>query len=182
MEAAKSVDFAMIAKMPDIIDKPNFKTRHTICNLMKNETNYTMPICGAGDQCPTLAQSRFGFHVRGDQMSSQRLHETLLSGTVPIFTLKEQYDHHPWWIDWDKLSYFADIEKDKSFLKTIKKIYRDEEGYQTKLANILSNQDLFKWKTLVPFDMMMHVLAARVYPEEFSWPKNETPPYSALLL
>ena len=83
------------------------------------DVNFFMRYCGDGEQCPALAQSRFGGHVRGDKPSSQRLHDNMLSGTVPIFTLKEQFDHRPFWIDWDKLSYFADIQKEETFLATI---------------------------------------------------------------
>ena len=172
----KTIDFAMIASFKD---KPEFETRRAICTIM-NKTDYVMPVCGEGAQCPTLAKSKFGFHVRGDKPSSQRLNDNILSGTVPIFTLKAQFEHRPFWIDWDELSYFADIEKSDTFLETIDAIYRDTEGYERRHANILSNSDLFNWTTIVPFDTMMQVALAHVHPE-FSWPANASLPYSALL-
>ena len=176
IEANKTADFALTATMNQ---KPTFRTRHAICDIM-NKTNYIVPLCGEGEQCPTLAKAKFGFHVRGDKPSSQRLHDNLLSGTVPIFTLKVQFEHRPFWIDWNKLSYFADIENKSTFLDTINAIYHDAEGYERRHANILSNLDLFKWKSIVPFDTIMQVTLAHVHPE-FSWPSNESLPYSALL-
>jgi hypothetical protein len=35
--------------------------------------------------------------------------DTILSGTVPLFTRREQYEVLPDWIDWKQLSYFVPL-------------------------------------------------------------------------
>ena len=144
-----------------------FKPRRDLCKWMQtNATNYTMPVCGRGKQCPTLAQSRFGFHVRGDSLGANWLHDTMLSGTVPIFTMKGQYATVPSWFDWDKLSYFADIANETIFMSSIKQIMGDKEGYQLRHQNVLSNRELFDWVGGYPFDTYMYMLQAHVFPNQ----------------
>lgn len=178
-KAEKAFDFAMIAS---IKDTETFKSRKNICNWMNhNQSRYNMSVCGSGQQCPALAQSRFGFHVRGDTYGSNRLMDTLLSGTVPIFTHKEQYDVLPDWIDWEKLSYFADVTGDRNaFLSSIDDIQADQYGYEQKLEAIVANRDLFDWKTLTPFDTTMYMLLCHLEPEYCR--ENDESPYSALIL
>jgi hypothetical protein len=173
----KTHDFTMVASL-----KPKdkrFRSRQDICdwmgggasiNITNNEhshraTNYSMPVCGPGQQCPTLSNSRFGFHVRGDSYGANRLADTLLSGTVPIFTMKEQYSTVPDWFDWDKLSYFADVTNKSSFLASINSILADKEGYQMRLQNVLNDRDLFDWRTEAPFDTYMYMLQSHLFPE-----------------
>ena len=72
-----------------------------------------------------LAQSRFGFHVRGDTFGANRLFDTILSGTVPIFTFKEQYDILPQWVDWKGLSYFVSITTEDAFTESLDRILAD---------------------------------------------------------
>jgi hypothetical protein len=89
-------------------------------------TAYSMSLCGAGQQCPALANARLGFHVRGDTYGSNRLIDTLLSGTVPIFTFDEQYNVVPDWINWKLLSYFARVSHGETvFLSDIDVIVAD---------------------------------------------------------
>jgi hypothetical protein len=101
----KTHELSMIASMD--ITKAAHQDRHNIClwiqeeqpnssaatNITTNDTdptrapflhNYSKAVCGRGSQCPNLAQAKYGFHVRGDKLGSNRLADTLLSGTVPI--------------------------------------------------------------------------------------------------
>jgi hypothetical protein len=183
----KTHDFTMVATLRPK-DK-RFRSRQHICdwmgggvtNVTKNEhraTNYSMPVCGKGQQCPTLSNSRFGFHVRGDSYGANRLADTLLSGTVPIFTMKQQYTTVPDWFDWDKISYFADVTNKTSFLASINDILADKEGYKTRLQNVLDNRDLFDWRTEAPFDTYMYMLQSHLFPEL----RTNATQYSALIL
>jgi Exostosin family len=170
----KTSDLAMVAR-----DKPRarFQSRRDICRWVKG-TNYSMPICGAGQQCPALAEARFGFHVRGDTYGANRLLDTLLSGTVPIFTHQEQYDLMPEWIDWSQLSYFAPVTNKTTFLSSLHTILEDKEVSARKLKNVVKNSDLFDWETPIPFDTYMYMLQAHLWPE---LRRNESR-YSALVL
>jgi hypothetical protein len=174
----KTHDFTMVASLRPK-DK-RFRSRQHICDWMgggasinvttsnehqRRATKYSMPVCGPGQQCPTLSNSRFGFHVRGDSYGANRLADTLLSGTVPIFTMKEQYTTVPEWFDWDKISYFADVTNQTSFLASINSILADKKGYERRLQNILNDRDLFDWRTEAPFDTYMYMLQSHLFPE-----------------
>jgi hypothetical protein len=174
--AKKNFDFSLIASL-----KPKFRERRDICRWMhENRSEYTMPICGRGEQCPTLALAKFGFHVRGDTYGANRLMDTMLSGTVPIFTQEKQYDILPDWIDWSKVSYFADVTNQTAFLEAIDNILADQQGYEEKLATLLENQGLFDWTTLTPFDTYMFMLSRHLWPDTSS--TETSTPYSALIL
>jgi len=175
----KTTDFAMIAAMKP--ENPNFHDREVVCRLIQEESDYSMPVCGYGQQCPALADAKFGFHVRGDSFGADRLFGTLLSGTVPIFTRKEQYDIIPDWIDWDSISYFVDILDEKSTKASLKAMLEDEELYQTKHAAVLRNRNLFDFEGehLVPFDHYMYTLQSKLYPETIREVKTR---YDALKL
>jgi hypothetical protein len=197
--SSKPYDATLIATLKP--DDERFQDRQQICEwlLMRRNTttttttttrhppdiqNLQVPICGRGLQCPTLSQSKLGFHVRGDTFGSQRLMDTLLSGTVPVFTRQEQYAVQPPWIDWDKLSYFIDMKQSKSmepeqsksagimhmtqeekFVHQLQSILRNETAYQERHRAVLHNRKLFDWTTLVPFDTYMYMLQAELYPE-----------------
>jgi hypothetical protein len=139
-----------------------------------------MPFCGHGNQCPALAQSKFVFHVRGDSFGSNRLMDTLLSGTVPIFTRTQQYSVTVPWIDWNQLSYFLDMENSTklSFSVSLGDILRDEEGYKKRHQKVLENRHLFDWTSLYPFDSYMYMLQAHLYPET----RHASSPWSVLIL
>ena len=141
-----------------------------------------MKACGEGTQCPALANAKLGFHVRGDTFGANRLLDTLLSGTVPIFTFKEQYDVLPDWFDWDKVSYFANVSSKESFLADVDKIMGDKKTYQEKLKQVLANRDLFDWETPIPFDTYMYMLSLHLWPELVSSGPKASSPYSALVL
>ena len=158
----KLYDFAMVATL-----KPKLKTfqdRQHVCDWIHHGLlNSTMAICGGGDQCPILAQSKFGFHVRGDTFGSSRLMDILLSGTVPIFTRRQQYTVLPAWIDWDQLSYFVNVSDKEPFLSSLQGILQDRDGYQRRYDAVLTHQPLFDWETLYPFDTYMYMLQHDLY-------------------
>lgn len=172
----KTSDLAMIASLRPRDRK--FRSRRDICQWIKKETNYSMPVCGPGRQCPALAEARFGFHARGDTYGANRLIDTLLSGTVPIFTYQQQFDLMPEWIDWSQMSYFAPVTNKTSFLGSLDKILADKEVSERKLHNVVMNSDLFDWETPIPFDIYMYMLQAHLWPE---LRRNESR-YSALVL
>lgn len=140
--------------------------------------------CGRGEQCPSLAQSKFGFHTRGDTFGSNRLFDTILSGTVPIFTRKEQYDILPNWIDWNQLSFYVPISNvsQSNFVSQLRELTRNKTEYNQKYRSVLQHRELLDWKTCYPFDMYLYQLQAQLYPEtrHFSnttaWPALRLPP------
>ena len=87
------------------------------------------------------------------------------SGTIPIFTLREQFEIHPSWIDWKQISYFASVENSTVFKTTMDEILKDKEGIQRKNQAVLENMELFDFTTLVPFDTYMYQLQAYLYPD-----------------
>ena len=114
---------------------------------------------------PWIAQSRFGFHVRGNTFGANRLFDTILSGTIPIFTFKEQYDILPQWIDWKSFSYFVNITTEEAFIKSLDRILVDTEGYIKKLQNVLQHRDILDWHSGLPFDMFMYDFQRQLFPE-----------------
>lgn len=86
-------------------------------------------------------------------MSANRLFDTLLSGTVPVFTLKDQYKSQSDFYDWDKISYFANVSNETAFLEDMNKNLSNKTDIMVKTKNVLDNRDLFDWQTLVPFDV-----------------------------
>jgi len=175
-QAEKVFDVALIATL-----KPNstkFIDRSNICEWLQGDSNVSVPICGSGDQCPTLGQAKLGLHARGDSFGSQRLFDLLLSGTVPIFTHKQQYF---WpWVDWDQLSYLIDLDEVRTrdeFLAALRNILQDVETFQRKLQAVLQHRHLFDWHTLYPFDTYMYLLQAHLYPET-----RVDSPWNAILL
>jgi hypothetical protein len=177
-------DFAMIASMPRY--KPAFQSRKDVCEWMQRyRKGFSMTNCGQGKQCPGLGESRFGFHVRGDTYGSNRLMDTLLSGTVPVFTFKEQYDVLPDWIDWEKISTFASVFNQTEFLANVDAIGADDHGYKIKSKLVLESRDLFNWETTIPFDTYLYMLSVHLWPhEEIARRQHEnvTSPYPALIL
>lgn len=150
----------------------NSVERKRLCELLSDQ----MEFCGQGPQCPTLARAILGFHVVGDSLTSQRLFDVLLSGTIPVFTHHLQYGATQSWILWDKLSYFADISNATLFLSQVRDILKDTELLQWKQQQVLQNRRLFDWDSLVPFDTYMYMLQASVYP----YLRHNSSVYSAL--
>jgi hypothetical protein len=173
----KTHDFAMVASMKNL---STFASRHKVCKWTK-EANLSVAHCGRGSQCPALAQSRFGFHVRGDNFGSNRLLDTILSQTVPIFTFREQYQLVPPWIDWKGMSYFANVQNRSAFLSRLGELVdTSPSDYHAKLEYIRKNRDLVDWWTSVPFEIYMYVFARKIVPEYQE--RIYTTPYSALRL
>ena len=133
--------------------RENFHSRKDVCEWMTRHTNHSYSVCGRGDQCPHLSEALLGFHIRGDTMSANRLFDTLLSGTVPVFTLKDQYKSQSDFYDWDKISYFANVSNETTFLEDMNKNLSNKTDMMVKTKNVLDNRDLFDWQTLVPFDV-----------------------------
>lgn len=173
-ETTKVHDLAMVAGM--VPKDKRFQSRQDVCDWMSDK-NWS--VCGRGQQCPALAQSKFGFHVRGDSFGANRLFDTILSGTVPIFTMKEQYGINPGWFDWDEISYFADVTNETVFKESMERILADEEGYQRKHKAVLKNRILFDWTTPYPFDTYMYMLQVHLYPDTR---RTETTRFTALRL
>lgn len=172
LQTRKRYDVALIATLKN---DTRFRDRERICSwLQKYTVNNTqggglfrMQQCGQGTQCPSLAEAKLGFHVRGDTPSSSRLCDTVLSGTVPIFTLHEQYQVLPDWFDWERISYFLDMKtlEEATFVRKLSAIINDTEAYQRKLDLVLANRHLFDWTGLYPFDTYMYMLQTTLYPE-----------------
>ena len=179
----KTHDFAMIATMKG---GKKFRNRRDICawigenngSSTNNHKNYSMSVCGAGQQCPALAEARMGFHVRGDSFGANRLFDTMLSGSVPVFTVEKQYNIVPDWYDWGQLSYFANVSDRTSFLNALDGILENRDSVDTKLNTVLENRKLFDWTTLVPFDTYMYMLQAQLWPES----RVNSSRFSALIL
>ena len=155
----KSHDFTFVGTMHKHKHGLNkhFEDRRNMCEWLLNRTNRTVTVCGRAksSHCPHLSQSWFGFHARGDTKSANRLFDTLLSGTVPVFTLKEHYHCQPDWYKWDILSYFADVRNETKFLEDIDNMTKNKTDIIIKTQNVRDNMDLFNWKTNVPFDIYM---------------------------
>lgn len=187
----KTHDIALIASIKP--KDPRFQDRSILCSWLQNTTtSFRMEFCASGGpMCPTLANAKLGFHVRGDSYGSARLVDTMLSGTLPIFTLRKQYLILPQWFAWKRISYFTDIKRLKqeaeessppsTFVKALKKILANEGEYQEKRNLMMAHLPYFDWKTTYPFDTYMYMLQAHLYPET-RHPSNFLGPNSLLLL
>ena len=102
---------------------------------------------------PTSSNALLGFHLQGDNWSSNRLFDTLISGTVPVFTNDHQYGSQPQWYDWDRISYFVNVQNKTNFIHSTKEILKNKTDIMVKTKNVLDNKDLFDWQTIVPFDI-----------------------------
>jgi hypothetical protein len=179
----KPYDVAMIASLKS---RPSFRDRKNICRWLNSSSTIKTSVCGPGKRCPALAESKFGFHAAGDTWGSQRLMDTILSGTVPIFTHLNQYEIAGKWIDWSQLSYYLPVHDDSShpgpnlkvtrhsvrpqatqevFLKKLQDILNDTEGYARRHKAVVEHIPLFDYTTLYPFDTYMYLFQAELYPE-----------------
>ena len=91
-------------------ERETFADRRNIRNWLNNKShanskdnqrhNHATTLCGTGTYCPALAESRCGFHVRGDSWSSNRLVDNLGSGTIPLCLpmCVNTALYHPGWI------------------------------------------------------------------------------------
>lgn len=155
-----------------------FQFRRDGCAWIRKYSNFTMNVCGYGKKCPHLSQALLGLHFRGDTLSANRLFDTILSGTVPVFTMHELYNSVPNWYDWDKISFFANVRNQTEFMRDLHEIMQNKSNILLKTKNVMENKDLFDWQTLVPFDIYMYKIQAKLYPET----KVNTSRFSALIL
>lgn len=170
-----SSDFALIASLKT--DEARFVERLKLCDILKrHRASFRVKTCGLGKQCPALAQAKFGFHVRGDTPGSNRLMDTILSGTVPIFTDVKQLDVLPSFIDWGKLSYFADLNTgERAIRETLQTFVQDEEEYEEKHEAVLRNAKLFDFSTEIPFELYMYHFSLLIYPNLEPRPQSFAP-------
>lgn len=176
----KTHDFALVAS---IKPRPTHRRRANVCTWLQQEQqqhHYRVAACGESEQCPNLSGAKFGFHVEGDTLGSQRLMDTILSETVPIFTHPGQYDILPSWIDWEAVSVHVNAESPQMFSQTLQDVTHDEAGYHSRMKQIRENRKLFDWTTQYPFDAYMYAFARQTIPEQQS--KANISPYSILLL
>ncbi|CAB9496285.1 exostosin family [Seminavis robusta] len=186
-QSNKTHDFTMIATI-----KPHFKDRQYICKALqkkkkkkRNAIELSVSTCGKGNQCPALAQAKMGFHVKGDSYGSNRLIDTILSGTVPIFTSQQQYHILPTWIDWEALSFFADPNQHRqhTFLQRLQQFATNTKRYEQKRKFVNDNRALLDWRNTpsIPFEHYMYAFARSIMPE--LQPQKQAPPqFSALWL
>lgn len=164
----KTHDFVMVGSLWEKAPpakKARFQSRRDLCQwLTTKRRHYRYSICGPGPQCPALAQAKYGFHVRGDTWGANRLMDTLLSGTVPIFTNEEQYKILPSWIDWKLLSVQVSLENPPAFLSGLDHILSHTD-YDAKLQHVLDNRDLLDWHTGIPFDVYMFMFQRSILPQ-----------------
>lgn len=145
----KEQDLAMIASLhyeqTNSVVKARFKPRRDLCEWLSpqnattmNTLNYSMAICGEGNQCPALSQARYGFHVAGDTLGANRLQDTILSGTVPIFTDLQQYNILPSFIPWRDLSEHVTLKSEEDFRHSLAAILQQPSHvYKTKRQMVL---------------------------------------------
>ncbi|GFH53500.1 predicted protein [Chaetoceros tenuissimus] len=144
-----------------------------------SHSKWSYAVFGKGENCPHVQEARVGMHFRGDTISASRLIDTILSGTVPVFTAKEQYLAVPDFIDWDKISYFANIENITEFNTSMNSILANRTDIDIKTRNVLQNQDIFDWQSGATFDMYMYYFQRWLYPNST---RLETSQFSALKL
>jgi len=86
------------------------KEQNSNATTTKLQPEWSIKDCGRGKQCPALSEARTGLHVRGDTLGANRLVDTYLSDTVPVFTDMEQYSILPPFLPWrEHMSIFAPI-------------------------------------------------------------------------
>jgi Exostosin family len=159
--AEKTHDFAMIATFKhnksDAFEfqKRNFQSRADLCEWLPGTAGTTIR-CGPGEQCPALAQARYGFHVRGDTWGSNRLMDTLMSRTVPIFTSEEQYKILPSFYPWKEVGYLIEVSDRKTFQKEVEKLLnRPAKEYEEKLRKI--DQYMYLLNHTLPYQFDGHM-------------------------
>lgn len=91
-----------------------FPHRTELCAWLKNQSLFSVALCGVGDQCPNLGLARLGMHVGGDTPGSKRLMDVFLAGGVPLVTEKAQYDILPPILPWRDMTLFRDRYRDNA--------------------------------------------------------------------
>eukprot|EP00934_Nitzschia_sp_Nitz4_P009030 Nitzschia sp. Nitz4//scaffold117_size69655//64527//65705//NITZ4_006032-RA/size69655-processed-gene-0.94-mRNA-1//1//CDS//3329533675//9020//frame0 len=160
LQSKKLFDFTFVGTRKD--GNPDFVMRKTICDWL-NETKFSMSVCGFGDQCPTLSQARYGFHIRGDTWGSQRVVETLMSGTIPLFTNERQYDVLPPFVPWRDVSYLVNVSTREAFVQSLNEILAlPESVYKEKMKIVDDYRYLLDHTQIYQFDAYMAEFARRL--------------------
>ena len=107
--------------------------------------------------------------------------DTLLSGTVPIFTHDEQFAILPQWIDWKLLSVQVNVSSKSEFQAGIKHIL-DHVDYEEKRSHALANRDLLDWRTGIAFDVYMFMFQRQILPETVKSEVMNPYNFSALII
>lgn len=161
----KTEDVVLVASLN------KFKSRREICDWVKKRASLDksqlgaggkklmVRNCGTGNQCPALSEARHGFHVKGDTFGSNRLMDTIMSRTIPIFTDKRQYDILPSFIPWRNMSYMIDTSDLGASLEPI--LY-DEDEYQKKMKVLLDWLHVFDQTQPYQFDLIMKEFSKRI--------------------
>jgi hypothetical protein len=156
----KTTDFAMIATIK--VRRQKFRSRKMICSWMR-QYNYSYEVCGLGPMCPTLANAKFGFHARGDTFGSNRLIDTIVSGTVPLFTEEEQYNILPDFVPFREMSYFVDVSNEELFVAGMERLLNVSDAeYGEKLALVHKYSNRSNFVSGEPFDAYMAAFARKL--------------------
>ncbi len=157
-EPRKTHDFVLVATVRPL---PEFRDRETICQWLR-DGKHSVSACGQGDQCPAVAQAKYGFHPRGDTLGSNRVIDLVLSRTVPLFTNPAQYDILPNFVPWRKLSYLVNVSTKDCFEESVAYVLsRPESEYQEKLRWIDEYMHFFDHSQIYQFDAYMTEFAKR---------------------
>ena len=151
--ASKTHDIAFIGSLHP--NRTHFQPRRNACNWLMNQTGskiWTIKTCGEGQQCPTLAEARMGLHISGDTLGSNRLIDTLLSGTVPVLTNKSQYYINAPFFPWKKMTVFAPVNTKTSFFEGIAKAMVSKAAEFNRVHNISTRVD---WHNNYLFEQYM---------------------------
>jgi hypothetical protein len=160
-QVPKTHDFAMIASLRDDESIPDyrkelFRARGRVCTWLRQETTATVHTCGGGSQCPALGAARYGLHVRGDTWGSNRLMDTIMSRTIPVFTNEIQFDILPPFFPWRNVSYIVNVSNRDAFKDAIYHIMaRPVSDYDAKLKIIDENMHLLEHARPYMFDRFM---------------------------
>ena len=185
----KTHDFAMVTSWQR---GKTFLTRQKICEWLhtgsaNNQTSihthnttttssrtktYTVSRCGPGPQCPALAQAKYGFTAEGDTMGANRPMDTLLSGTVVLFTHELQYQVLPDFLPWRNMSYFLPVSSWKEvhnittqerFEADLQQLLRlPDDDYQKKRQTIAATRHLLDATQPYQLDLYLHQFALRL--------------------
>ena len=156
----KTHDFAMIGTLKP--GNPDFASRDDICKWLA-QGGYSVSKCGQGDQCPALAQAKYGFHPRGDTWGSNRVIDSLLSRTIPLFTDHRQYALLPQFVPWKELSYLVNVTTRSAFQDSMNEILaRPASEYKKKRRLIEDYMHLFNHRQIYQFDAYLAEFAKRL--------------------
>ena len=150
-----------VAFVGSIESKEIYKFRKRVCDVIVKTKGVKSEVCGKGLKCPTLARSKFGFHFAGDTPGSNRLVDTILSGTIPVLTHPMQYSILPEFIPWHKFTVYVEANP-KTFKESIVRegILRlarmNQTEYKEKRDFIIKNKNMVDWESGVPFELYMN--------------------------